>query len=246
MNYFSDQKGIIKRYINEEGEWDNHLANTKDYIIHFLNSRSHESVAIMGSGWLLDVPVTYLEENVKKVMLLDINHPAHIKHKVRRFKNMELIVADISGGGISEVFKIVKEHKNTGIKRDPAKIELQGLELLQKADCIISLNILNQLDMLLADYLKKFRIYDNRELNCLRKKVQQLHIDSLVPDRSCLITDYEEEVYDADGTLSSRKDLILAELPPAKNEKKWKWNFDSSGSYCPGKRVVFNVVALEI
>jgi hypothetical protein len=246
MNYFSDQKGIIKRYINEEGAWDNHLSNTKDYIINFLSSRSHESVAIMGSGWLLDVPVTYLEENVKRVMLLDINHPPQIRHKIRRFTNMELVVADISGGGISEVFNLVKEHKKTGMKRDPAKIELHGLELMQKADCIISLNILNQLDMLLADYLKKFRIYDDGELNYLRKKIQKLHIDSLVPDRSCLITDYEEEIYDPDGTLSSSKDLILAELPPAKNEKRWKWHFDSSGSYYTGKRVVFNVVALEL
>jgi hypothetical protein len=246
MNYLSDQKGIVSRFINQEGAWDNHLANTKDYIINFLNDRKPESVAILGSGWLLDVPLEYLSEHMKRVMLVDIDHPPQIKHKIRKFANMELVVADISGGGILEVFNLVREYKKTGIKRDPVKIELQGLSLMKKTDCIVSLNILNQLDMLLADYLKKFRIYGYNELNNLRKRIQKFHIDSLVPERSCLITDYEEEVYDPDGTLSSRKDLLHTDLPQAKNKKKWKWFFDSSGSYYPGKKVVFNVVALEI
>ena len=39
MNYFSDQKGSIRRYINEEGAWDNHLTNTKKYITDCLKKK---------------------------------------------------------------------------------------------------------------------------------------------------------------------------------------------------------------
>jgi len=39
MNYFSDQKGIIRRYINEEGAWDNHFTNTKKYITDCLKKK---------------------------------------------------------------------------------------------------------------------------------------------------------------------------------------------------------------
>jgi hypothetical protein len=38
MKYPSDQKGIIRRYINEEGAWDNHPATTKKYITDYLVS----------------------------------------------------------------------------------------------------------------------------------------------------------------------------------------------------------------
>ncbi len=246
MNYFSDQRGILGRYINEEGAWENHLAKTKEYIINCLGNKKPQSVAVLGSGWLLDVPLEYMAKNIKRVMLLDISHPPQIKHKIKKYDNMELIIRDISGGGILSVYNHVKEYKKNRTKGDLNEIELQGLKFVQQPDYIISLNILNQLDMLLAEYLKKYGIYEDNELNYLRKRIQKLHIDSLIPGKSCLITDYEEEIYNQDGTFDFKRDLILTDLPRPKNKKKWKWYFDSSGSYYPGKKVVFNVMAMEL
>ncbi|UCH14923.1 MAG: hypothetical protein JSV22_02895 [Bacteroidales bacterium] len=246
MDYFSDQKGIIRRFINEEGAWKNHLTNTKNYITECLKDKKLKSVAILGSGWLLDVPLEFLINNFEKIILFDINHPKQIKHKVRKFENIELICEDISGGAIRSVYNLVKIYKSEKYKTDIKEIVCPGFKPDEQPEYIISLNIINQLDILLVDYLKKHSIYNENELNCLRSRVQKSHIDSLIPGKSCLITDYEEIIYNADMTLSSRKNLIFTELPEGKNKKSWKWNFDLSGSYHHDKKVIFNVLAMEL
>lgn len=246
MNYFSDQKGIIRRYINEEGAWEDHLTNTKNYITDCLKDKKFKSIAILGSGWLLDVPLEFLINNFKKIVLFDINHPRQIKHKVRKFENIELRSADISGGAIMSVYNLVRFYKKERNKTDIKEIECPGFKPDEQTDYLISLNILNQLDILLADYLKKYSIYNENELNYLRSRIQKSHINSLIPGRSCLITDYEEKIYNADMILDSRKKLIFTELPEGKNKKSWEWNFDSSGSYYHDKKVIFNVMAMEL
>ncbi len=246
MNYFSDQKGIIRRYINEEGAWENHLISTKNYITDCLKDKKLKSISILGSGWLLDVPLEFLVNNFERISLVDINHPEQIKNKVRKYKNIELIYTDISGGAIRSVYNLVKSYKKEKIKKDIKEIECPGFKSGKQPDYLISLNILNQLDILLVDYLKKYSIYNENELNDFRSRIQKSHIDSLIPGKSCLITDYEEIIYNADMTLSSRKNLIFTELPEGKNKKTWEWNFDLSGSYYNDKKVIFNVMALEL
>ncbi len=246
MDYFSDQKGIIRKYINDEGSWNNHLAAAKKYITDCLKKKNIKSVAILGSGWLLDVPLEFLVDNFERIQLYDIIHPQQIKHKVKKLKNIELKYTDISGGAILSVYSLVKTYKKERIKKDIKDIEFSGFKCDEKIDYLISLNLLNQLDILLVDYLKKYNIYNENELNCLRTRIQKVHIDALNTGKSCLITDYKEKIYDADGTLATEKNLIFTELPEGKNKKTWEWNFDSSGNYYDKKKVVFDVVAMEL
>jgi len=79
MEYISDQRGIINRYINEGKNWNLHLENTKKYIINSTKTKNKENVAILGSGWLLDLPLSFLNENFKTIYLVDIYHPRQIK-----------------------------------------------------------------------------------------------------------------------------------------------------------------------
>ena len=246
MKYLSDQKGIIRRYINEKEGWEKHLANTRNYIIDTLSGKNYNTIAILGSGWLLDVPLEFLVNNFEKVTLIDINHPQQIKHKLRKFDNVELKNADISGGAIMQVYDLVKNYRRTGIKKDLQEIEFTGFNPEEPVDFEISLNILNQLDILLVDYMKGFSIFDESELNYFRSRIQKSHIDSLIPGKSCLITDYEEEIYNMNGNADSKKKLIYTDLPVGKNTKTWQWNFDMSGSYYPGKKTVFNVIAMAL
>lgn len=246
MNYLSDQRGIINRYINEKQNWEIHLTNTKKYITDCLKNKMYKSVAILGSGWLLDVPLEYMVNNFDRVILIDINHPNQIKHKVGKYKNVELKIADISGGVIKQVYNLVKNYRRKGIKKDLKELEFPGYKPEEQEDFIISLNILNQLDILLADYLKKFSIYDDSELNFFRSRIQKSHIDSLIPGKSCLITDYEEEIFNMDRTPDNKRKLVYTDLPDGIKRERWQWNFDMSGSYYNGKKTVFNVIALEL
>ena len=54
---------------------------------------------------------------------------------------------------------------------------------------------MNQLDILIIDYLKKNSIYPDSELTIMRKMIQQSHLNFLVKHNAVLITDYEELIY---------------------------------------------------
>ena len=110
---------------------------------------------------------------------------------------------------------------------------------------MVSLNILNQLDILIIDYLKRFSIYSAEEIILLRKIIQQSHIDSLPHHDSCIITDYQELVYD-DEKLDRINPLIHVDLPEGKRKSTWEWLFDSQKTYYHGKTTKFHVVAIEL
>jgi hypothetical protein len=245
MSYISDQRGILRRYFNQEGAWETHLANTKNYIIRALSGKKFDSLTILGSGWLLDVPIDYLADNFKKVILYDINHPRQIRHKVRKFPGVELKEADISGA-IQIVYNIVNDYRKKKIKHDLKKIYFKAFKPKEKTDYVISLNILNQLDILLVDYLKKFSIYNEEELKNFRIRIQKSHIDLLIPGKSCIIADYEEEIYNMNWLQVEKRTNVFIDLPEGKNKKIWQWDFDFSGTYNHGKKTIFNVVAMEV
>jgi len=83
MGYFKDQEGIARRYISEKSNGDNHLTNTKKFIFNCLEENRSKKVSILGSGWLLDIPVEYLLKNFKEVVFYDIRHPRQILHKFK-------------------------------------------------------------------------------------------------------------------------------------------------------------------
>ena len=58
---------------------------------------------------------------------------------------------------------------------------------LEEYDLVISLNLLNQLDILLCDYLKeKFKIDNEETLLPIRKIIQQNHLDILPVNKTKL------------------------------------------------------------
>ncbi len=118
-------------------------------------------------------------------------------------------------------------------------------EKINNASMIVSVNILNQLDILICDYITKFNIYSDEEINAFRKIIQQKHIDLLSQNKSCIITDYEELNYDDNMQLVKNKPLVYIELPKSKNGKKWKWDFDLSKTYHKDYKTIFKVMAWE-
>ena len=59
--YLKDQTGIRRRYEREQEPWQQHIDNTRRFIVESARkAANHKSVAVLGSGWLLDVPVDEL------------------------------------------------------------------------------------------------------------------------------------------------------------------------------------------
>ncbi len=246
MNLVKDQAGIINRYISEKEHWDLHLNHTRNYITECLSKKSVNSLSIFGSGWLLDVPVELLAQNIQKVYLYDIHHPRQVIHKLKKYACFECITCDITGGLITDIYNAVRYYKK---KKEKLRLEDMDYSRFQpgiKTDYYISLTVLNQLDILLTEYLEPFNMYSNEELNFFRSKIQQSHISMLPAGKSCLITDYEELVHNMKDELIHTKSLLFTSIPGEKNKKTWQWEFDTTGSYNKGAKTTFNVLAIEI
>ncbi len=246
MKYESDQQGIMKRYINESDGWKAHIENSRNTIIKYAENKGRKNCAILGSGWLLDVPIEFLSQNFEKVYLFDILHPNQIKHKAKQLKNVVCVNLDVTGDVVHECFNAIQYFKSVKKAYPLENIEIKGFTYHVEFDYIVSVNILNQLDILMIDYLKPYNIYSDEELSKFRCRIQQQHFDSLPIGKSCLITDIEEHVLSFDNKPEDIKNLIFIELPTDKLKDSWDWNFDSHQNYIPGKNVVFKVQAYEL
>lgn len=245
MGFVSDQQGIYNRYSNEDGGWISHLENSKKYITKFIEN-SKGNVAVLGSGWLLDIPIARLCDQFEKVYLVDIFHPAQIKQLIKKFSNVELISVDITGGLIESVYyEIIKSQKNKS-KPDLQKIEIPDFKLNFTFDSIISVTILNQLDTLIIEHLNKHFVLDENIITEFRRSIQQKHLDYLGNYHSCLITDFEEWLFDPITNKIETKNLLYCEVPTNENSRNWDWLFDMKGNYKKGKKTILKIMATTL
>ncbi len=244
MGYFADQQGIMNRFLRDPGAWENHLANSSRYLLDFVIKNKPGKVAILGSGWLLDVPLKELAEFSSELILVDIYHPRQIRHRLRNYSNVVFLEYELTGGTAYEVYDMVKG-ANKGSRNDLKNIECPGFKEELEADYFISLNILDQLDTVIIEYLQKFPGWPVEDVHMLRKNIQAAHINSLPKGKSCLITDIEEIAVNKKGE-KKHSPLIYSKLPEPINLKSWLWEFDNTGEYIPGGITYFRVQAMEI
>lgn len=239
LGYISDQQGIINRYLREEGGWDYHLMRTREFILEGVRSEEPDTVTILGSGWLLDVPLEELASICGHINLVDINHPAQVRRKAGDFKNVSLIENDITGGVAGIIQNAIKNSIS------PAAIEIPRYSPDYERGLVVSVNLLTQLDMIPADYLAARSQSSREELREFRKRIQESHIKFLREQRSLLISDFQEEIWREDDKVEVN-DLLFTPFPAGENEKEWIWDFDTGGSYYRRSRVLFRVRAVML
>jgi len=203
-------------------------------------------VAVLGSGWLLDLPIKELSEHFKTVTLFDIFHPREIRQKCRKYKNIFFEEMDISGGAAEEAFVASTQYKRTSEKKSFSAFQIKGFQYAANFDMYISLNILNQLDIIPCDYLLEHEVYSESELMEFRMLVQNAHLDSLPKGKACLITDFEEEIISEKENNIVKKNLVHISIPENDTVQKWQWEFDLSGNYHKNKKTIFNVIAVNV
>lgn len=243
MGYYNYQNELIYRHMNQEGGWDNHNEHCRSFIIKALDFYKPEKVTILGSGWLLDLPLVELIEKTGKVHLVNIVHPPDVISQTRSLKNVELVEQDVTGGLIAEIWQ------KTGKYSFFNKLQSLGNIIIPEyiPDCdpgmVISLNILTQLETLLIDFLRKRSKIREEEFIRFRTEIQNKHIDFLKKYKSVLITDIIEIFTDNSGNVTG-KPTVIADLPDGQYKEQWNWHFDLVRSDYYTKRSVFKVAAL--
>lgn len=245
MGYYNYQNGLIYRHLNQEGGWDKHLENCRNFILKALDFYKPEKVTVLGSGWLLELPFTELVEKTERICLVDIVHPPEVISQTGSFGNVELSEQDVSGGLIEEVWQ--KTGKYSFFNK------LQSLDSINipeyKPDCdpgmVISLNILTQMESLLIEFLRKRTRIKEAEFIRFRTEIQKKHIDFLKKHRSVLISDYAEVITNQSGNITTIP-TVVTDLPSGQFNDEWIWDFDLKGSDYYNNRSLMKVIAVTL
>lgn len=242
MGYYSYQNGLIYRHMGQEGGWDSHLARCRNYILRAVNELGPEIITVLGSGWLLDLPIAEIAGTARKIYLVDIVHPPQVISQIKPFPNITLVEADVSGGLIMEVW-----NKAPGFRLFKKDIQLADLNVPEFAPgfepgIVISLNVLTQLENLPVEFLKKRTRMAEADLTEFRRKVQEKHLSFLIRHRSILISDFEEVFVNSENMSESVPTMLVN--PVGDDREEWTWDFDQKGSDFYNSRSIMKVVAL--
>jgi hypothetical protein len=243
MGYYNYQRGLIYHHLDEEGSWNSHLKNCRDFILNALDFYKPSTVTVLGSGWLLDLPLKEINDSVGEINLVDIIHPPEVKEQVARLKKVILREEDVSGGLIAGVWEKARYRSFFNKLRSLDEIRINEYHPDFDPGMVISLNILTQLEILPLEFIKK-RSVKNEENNLrFRKEIQSNHISFLKKHKSVLITDISEIITDNSGN-TTENPSVLTDLPEAKLKEEWTWNFDLRKSDYYRKKSVFKVTAM--
>lgn len=239
FGFSKDKEGLITRYLQEKQNWQSHIDHSKEFILKTAESKKKELCIVLGSGWLLDIPIIELSNLFRKVQLRDISHPSQIIHKFRKYNNIEFVDVDITGV-LSQI-----------LKRNYHSEKLSDINFSNqfqydvKPDFVISANILSQLSFFPKVHLQRLDFDGKDEIIEFAKNIERTHINNLPRNKSCLISEYRQFTYDKNDKLVFEENRLLIDLPD-KRKDEWIWDFDLSGNFKTNKKVRFKVAALQV
>jgi hypothetical protein len=243
MGYYNYQQGLIFHHLNQEGGWDNHLKHCREFILKALDFYKPAVVTVLGTGWLLDLPLKEMTERTDLINLVDVLHPPEVKRQVADIKNVVLREDDVTGGLILNIWRKAGPRFILNRLRSIRDIEVPGYQPQFDTGMIISLNIMTQLESLPLAFLKKRSKCTEEDYLNFRREIQSKHLSFLKNRKSVLITDLSEVVTESSGNISEISSVII-DLPEGKYREDWTWDFDLIRSDFYNKRSVFKVSAL--
>lgn len=242
MGYYNYQQGLIYHRLKEQSGWNSHLRNCRSFITRSLYLAKPSIVTVLGSGWLLDLPLKEIAEQVRQVNLVDIVHPPDVKKQITVFPNVTLREEDITGGLIGEIWSIAGKRLFFNKLKSLDAIRIREYSPQYDPGMVISLNLLTQLETLPLKLLRKKSAIEEEYYVKLRKKIQESHLNFLGKHMSLLITDISEIVTLSSGEKHEIRS-VLTEIPCGMHEEEWTWHFDLNDSDYYRKKSVFKVSA---
>lgn len=243
MGYYNYQNGLIYRHLNQNMGWNTHLEHCREFILRAADIVKPSKISVLGSGWLMELPLAELSERVEKITLSDIVHPPEVKEQSARLGNVFLEESDLSGGLIAEVWSKAGHRTFLNKLKSPDSITIPEYFSAEDPGMVISLNLLTQLEILPEKLLRKKCSAGNTEFIRFKQRVQESHLNFLKKYRSVIISDVEEIFLNADGSREVNNTL-LAQLPESRLSESWIWDFDLANADFNLKKSQFRVKAV--
>jgi hypothetical protein len=178
------------------------------------------------------------------VFLVDIHHPPQIRKKTELMEDVELIEADLSGGAAEQLWHLKQTKRSPSTSNLLETINLSAPLDHINPDAVISVNLLNQLDIILCDFLKGLGSFQQETPDLFRSAIQQFHLQWITGYPGCLVTDVTE-IREYKSGQSDSKSLLYTPLPGGFRRERWNWDFDTLGTYHPETLTRMEVQAIE-
>lgn len=207
---------LLSREKRCQKTWATHRASCKQFIAAELkNARHYDSILVLGSGPLHEIPIELLSKTFKRVVLVDIVHLKSTKKSVLHLTNVEFVEHEITE--IEEALRVHKELKD----KVPAKF------LNEDWGLVLSVNVMSQLPLHLESFIfKKLKHkFTPTQVDAFLKSVTQNHLTYLKSFHAnvILITDTQTFYYDKnEKVIQTDNNYEHLSLPNPSLE--WNWN----------------------
>ncbi len=215
FGHLKESISLISREARCKTAWLPHRTQCKNFILESLNkAQNYDSLLILGSGPLHEIPIKELALKFKKIVCVDIVHLGQTKKSVAQYKNIEFVEHDIS---------------ETEKKLSHGSLETLMPErfLGEKWGLVLSVNIMSQLPLHLEKFISHhFKgQFDELQVKNYLKKITENHLAYLRAFKSpaILITDVEVHYLDCQEKLiENNSHLGHLNLPAP--DAQWFWN----------------------
>lgn len=209
ISLLSREERCQKAWLPHRTECKNFISANLHYAIHF------DSILILGSGPLHEIPIEFIAKKFRRVVLVDIVHLKNTKKSVAHLTNIEFIEHDITE--IEQNLFIEKKL----IEKTPTAF------LKENWGMVLSVNMMSQLPLHLGTWIEKK--LKNKFSSVLIKNyleaVTRNHFEYLKSFHApvILITDTEATYRDkGDNIIQTDHNYTHLKLPGALAE--WNWN----------------------
>ena len=239
MGYLHELIGIRRAFRHRRAAWLPHFERVRKVILAATQRCSQKRKAvILGSGWLNDVPLAELAAEFREVILVDVLHPCATRSQARRWPNVHLLAADVTGS----MDALHQAGKTGGPLPTPRpELFLADAEL----DFTVSVMLLSQLHCVPEEYLRDAGYHASDEIARFSHALTAAHLEHLhrLPGVVTLLTDVEDVVV---GTASRqiRSSRLLCGVTLPKEDERWTWTFVPPGRSSLGQGHLREVVAI--
>lgn len=239
------QRGIARRYAEQSDRWAEHLHRSQAKVQDFVERHHPNSLYVLGSGWLLDLPIDFLISTVPDLHLIDIAHPRSILARYKKVSNIHFENLDLTGGLMAILQNMPREHCDLQQLLPNLRSLKPPTFYNQKSASVISLNLLSQLPYPLLTDENASLLGDHLDEVCA--SLQHQHLAWLSTFKhALLIFDYEEVRNLPHYTTPELVPTVYTSFPNLLGREDWIWLFDCNGSYIHNMTTHLRVAAGEL
>lgn len=219
MGYLRELMNIRTCFGWWESAWAPHLERSRAAIVKAAQrcNRRRKAV-ILGSGLLYDVPVAQLSAAFEEIVLVDLLHPFWTRRQARRFANVHLLSADVSG--VVEATHGIAKNREASLPRATPELFVGD----DRVDFVASVNLLSQLPCMPVGYLRRVGVHAPAAIDAFARDIVRAHLDYLprLPGVVTLIADYEARTLNRNGDVLKQTSTVYDVPLPAGGEE-WVW-----------------------